>query len=140
MRYKLWYSLMEKSQVILVVEKATHEQYFREGKAGRLDFSPHEIDEQIQNWIKIINTFPNLLVGLQETQIATSYMLAGSSAAMIYGSVPPMQNMPFTGIRGLKITYPPTVLKFRLQFEQAWHAISLENKDRARVIEWLKGL
>lgn len=140
-RYALWEQLVDRCDIYLLIDKAAHEAYFRAGRAGSLDFTPEEVLEQRDRYVQLLQTYPRYQVALHADPVPTTYMICGSRMVVLYGgTVPTRDAIPFTGIRGLRTSHPPTVLRFRLSFEKAWQSLPAQNKDKDAVVHWLRSL
>ena len=141
-RYQCWQKLVGRCDIFLLVDKAAHEAYFRAGRAGTLDLTPEEIVAQRDRYIELLASHPRFQLGIHTEPVPTTYMLSGSKTVVIYGGTVPRKDVaiPFTGIRGLRTSHAPTVLRFRLSFERAWRALPSANTDKAAAIQWLSHL
>ncbi|MBI2303143.1 MAG: hypothetical protein HYU86_00145 [Chloroflexi bacterium] len=137
-RYDLWKRWIERYSHRVIVERTVIERYFAEGRQGKLAYKPQEVRAQGERWIESLQRHDNCAVAISDAPDLMRYILVGISNLMLVLSAPRQAAPAHLGIEAIRITDPLVILRFRLEFEETWQNIPEENKDKERVIEWLR--
>lgn len=139
-RYQIWLQLAATTEIRWLLDKGSHERYYRSAGSRQGGLTADQAEAQIERTISLIDTFPLLRVGLQKEPIPTTYTVMGSHSATVFGEInTPQRELSTQGIRGLVCTDAPTVLRLRLAFERDWERAA-SHTSREAVLRWLRSL
>ncbi|MBI2303156.1 MAG: helix-turn-helix transcriptional regulator [Chloroflexi bacterium] len=137
-RYDWWESWIERYPYRVIGERTGIERYFAEGRQGKAMLKPSDVRAQGERWIKLLQRHDNYAFAVSDALVLMKYILFGISHLMLVVSEPRQDDPARSGIEAIRIADPLLTLRFRLEFEQTWQNIPEENKDKERIIEWLR--
>jgi transcriptional regulator with XRE-family HTH domain len=121
--------------------KTDLESYLQDENAHR--FSLPQRRRQVENWIELLRHHPLYEVGLAHTTPLLELGVKNSTPVAVMRGAPRDREHTRASIHGLHHVFwhdEFSVLHFLLDFERLWDDIAPEDRDKERVIHWLREL
>jgi hypothetical protein len=118
-----------------IYDKEKIEKYIKERNLS-YTLSLEEIEQHIEEFERIIS-FPNYYVGLYEESIPFNYVIKGDSVVLM-GRM--FIATKLGSIQGILFSSREIVEEFKKQFWESWRKIKPEDKEKNKIVQWLKSL